>query len=79
MSPEGHREMIVLIVRFIVITLAVALRFVGKFTREQKNRFWWDDLWILVAWCFNFAAEALTVWGKCRCSFVPVPAITYNS
>ncbi|KAF2728789.1 hypothetical protein EJ04DRAFT_556513 [Polyplosphaeria fusca] len=63
MSPEGQRQMIILIVRFVIITVALGFRFVGKFTREQKNRIWWDDFWIIMAWCLNAGAESLTVWG----------------
>ena len=63
LSPEGRRVITVLIIRFVIITVAVILRFIGKFTRDQKNKFWWDGFWILVAWCFNAAAEALMVWS----------------
>ncbi|KAF2266739.1 hypothetical protein CC78DRAFT_614913 [Lojkania enalia] len=63
LSYEGRREGITLIVRLIVVTLAVIARFFGKFSRTQKNKFWWDDFWILAAWCLQTAAEATAVWG----------------
>jgi hypothetical protein len=63
-SLQGQTTAVALLVRFILITAGFVFRFMGKFARQQKNKIWWDDFWIILAYCINMAAEIMITWGQ---------------
>jgi hypothetical protein len=74
-TSHSYYDFRVLIVRSAIILVAVALRFLCKLSRTER-RLGWDDFWILMALCFNYAGEGLAFWGilsPCQ----PIAYLTY--